>query len=40
MPHLPAFLQKLMSKSYIERNTRHQLENIKALVEATVAVPA
>jgi uncharacterized protein YndB with AHSA1/START domain len=39
MPHLPAFLQNLMSKSYIERNTRHQLENIKALVEATVAVP-
>jgi ligand-binding SRPBCC domain-containing protein len=40
MPHLPAFLQNLMSKSYIERNTHHQLENIKAVVEATVAVPA
>jgi uncharacterized protein YndB with AHSA1/START domain len=37
--HLPAFVQNLMSRSYVERNVRHQLETIKALVEARATVP-
>lgn len=38
--HLPAFIQDLMSKAWMERNVRHMLEDVKALAEAKVAVPA
>lgn len=37
--HLPGFVKNLMTKSYVERQMRHHMENIKALVEATVTVP-
>jgi hypothetical protein len=29
-----------MSKSFVERQMRHQMENLKAFAEATVAAPA
>ncbi len=38
--HIPGFLKNLMSKSFIERQTRHMLGDFKALAEATVPVPA
>jgi hypothetical protein len=38
--HIPGFIKNLWSKSWVERQTRHQLENIKAFAEATVAAPA
>ena len=39
--NLPGFIKDLWSKGWVERQTRHQmLEDIKALAEATVAVPA
>jgi uncharacterized protein YndB with AHSA1/START domain len=38
--HVPGFLKNLMSKSFVERQMRHQMENLKAFAEATVPVPA
>ncbi len=38
--HIPGFLKNLMSKSFIERQTRHMLGDFKALAEATVPVRA
>jgi uncharacterized membrane protein len=38
--HLPAFIQNLMSKSFIERQMRHILQDFKALAEATVPAHA
>jgi uncharacterized membrane protein len=38
--HLPGFIKSLMTKSWVERYTRHMLGDIKALAEATVPVPA
>jgi uncharacterized protein YndB with AHSA1/START domain len=38
--HLPGFLKNLMSRSFVERQMRHQIENLKAFAEATVPVPA
>jgi uncharacterized membrane protein len=37
--HIPGFIKNLMSKSWVDRQTRHQLENFKGLAEATVSVP-
>jgi uncharacterized membrane protein len=37
--HLPGFIKDLMSKRWIERQTRTMLEDFKALAETTVAVP-
>jgi len=37
---LPGFLKSLMTKGYFERQGRHMLADLKALAEATVAVPA
>jgi uncharacterized protein YndB with AHSA1/START domain len=37
---IPGFLKNLMSKSFVERQMRHQMENLKAFAEATVPVPA
>jgi uncharacterized membrane protein len=38
--HIPGFLKTIMSKSFFERQTRHILEDFKALAEATVPVSA
>lgn len=38
--HMPGFLKDLMTKSFVERQMRHQMENLKAFAEATVAVHA
>ena len=38
--HMPGFLKNLMSKSFVERNMRHQMENLKAFAEATVPAHA
>ncbi len=38
--HLPGFIKNLISKSWVERYTRQQLEDFKALAEATIPVPA
>jgi len=38
--HMPGFLKNIMSKSFVERQMRHQMENLKAFAEATVPVPA
>jgi uncharacterized protein YndB with AHSA1/START domain len=38
--HIPGFLKNLMSKSFIERQTRHMLGDFKALAEATVPAHA
>jgi len=38
--HIPGFLKNLMTRSFVERHMRQQMEDIKALAEATVAVPA
>lgn len=38
--HLPGFIQKLMTKTFVERHTRQMMEDIKALAEAKVPVPA
>jgi uncharacterized membrane protein len=37
---IPGFLKSLMTKPYFERQTRHILEDFKALAELKVAVPA
>jgi uncharacterized membrane protein len=37
---LPGFVKDLMSRSWIERQTRQMLQDLKALAEATVPVPA
>ena len=38
--HIPGFIKNLMTKSWVERNTRQILADFKALAEATVPVPA
>jgi len=38
--HIPGFIKSLMTKSWVERHTRQQMEDFKALAEATVSVPA
>jgi uncharacterized membrane protein len=38
--HIPGFIKNLMTKTWIERYTRQQLEDFKALAEVTVPVPA
>ena len=38
--HLPGFIKNLMTKTWVERQMRHQLENFKGLAEVTVPVPA
>ena len=38
--HIPGFLKNLMSKSFIERQTRHMLGDFKALAEVKVPVTA
>ena len=38
--HMPGFLKSLMSRSFVERQMRHQMENLKAFTEATVPVLA
>ena len=38
--HFPGFIKTLMSRSWVERQNRHQMENIKGLAEVTVPVPA
>jgi ligand-binding SRPBCC domain-containing protein len=38
--HLPGFIKNLMTKSWVERYVRQQLEDFKALAEATVPAPA
>ena len=38
--HIPGFLKNLMSKSFIERQMRHILQDFKALAEATVPAHA
>jgi len=38
--HIPGFLKSLMTKSFFERQTRHMLEDFKALAELKVPVPA
>ncbi len=38
--HLPGLIKNLWTKSWVERNMRQQIENIKGLAEATVPVPA
>ena len=38
--YIPGFLKGLMTKSFFERQTRHILQDFKALAEATVPVPA
>jgi len=38
--HLPGFIQKLLTKGWIERYTRQQLEDFKALAEVKVPVAA
>ena len=38
--HIPGFIKNLMSRSFIERQTRHMLGDFKALAEATVPAHA
>jgi uncharacterized protein YndB with AHSA1/START domain len=38
--HIPGFLKNLMNKSFVERQMRHQMENLKAFAEATVPARA
>ena len=38
--HIPGFIKSLMTKSYVERQMRRGMEDIKAFAEATVQVPA
>jgi len=38
--YIPGFLKNLMTKSFFERQTRHMLQDFKALAEAKVPVPA
>jgi hypothetical protein len=38
--HLPGFIKDLVSKGWVERNTRQMLADFKALAEAKVPVPA
>jgi uncharacterized protein YndB with AHSA1/START domain len=38
--HMPGFLKDLMSRSFVERNMRHQMENLKAFAEAAAPIPA
>jgi carbon monoxide dehydrogenase subunit G len=38
--HMPGFIKSLMTKSWTERQMRHQLENFKGIAEVTVPVPA
>ena len=38
--HIPGFLKKLLTKSFMERQTRHMLDDFKALAEAKVPVTA
>jgi carbon monoxide dehydrogenase subunit G len=38
--HIPGFIKNLMTKSWVERHMRQQMEDFKALAEATVPVPA
>jgi uncharacterized membrane protein len=38
--HLPGFIKNLVNKSWVERQTRHMLQDFKALAEVTVPVPA
>jgi uncharacterized membrane protein len=38
--HLPGFIRNLMTKNWIERNTRQMLGDFKALAEATVPAHA
>ena len=37
---IPGFIKNLMTKSFIDRQMRHMLEDFKALAEVTVPVPA
>jgi hypothetical protein len=37
---LPGFIKTLMTKSWVERYMRQQMEDFKALAEATVPAPA
>jgi len=38
--HIPGFIKNLMTKSWVERNTRQMLGDFKALAEATVPAHA
>ena len=38
--HIPGFLKTVLTKSFMERNVRHILEDFKALAEATVPAHA
>jgi uncharacterized membrane protein len=38
--HFPGFIKNLMNKTWVERQIRHQLENIKGLAEVTVPAHA
>jgi len=38
--HIPGFIKSLLTRSWIERQTRQMLEDFKGLAEATVPVPA
>jgi uncharacterized membrane protein len=38
--YIPGFVQNVMNKNWIERNTRQMLGDFKALAEATAPVPA
>jgi uncharacterized membrane protein len=38
--HIPGFVQNLMTRTWIERNTRQMLQDFKALAEATVPARA
>lgn len=38
--HVPGFVQKLMSRAWIDRQVRQQMEDFKAIAEAPVPVPA
>jgi len=38
--HIPGFIKNLMTKSWVERNTRQMLADFKALAEATVPARA
>jgi uncharacterized membrane protein len=37
--YIPGFLKSLMTKSFFERQTRHMLQDFKALAELTAPVP-
>jgi hypothetical protein len=38
--HIPGFVKNLMTKSFVERQMRRGMEDIKAFSEATVSVTA